>query len=279
MTKQKPPPHHWSHRPKTRAGQTTHLDDVFKKSATPECVAVAGPGQKPKAELSPGAATPCAKPKPGRTTKQPLAAMKQPDPENPGPARASHACSELPPPAIRRIHSTRSCRSTTKTPPGRAPPSRGDRGAAHRHTRSALGRAHRRPEPRQPAPQRARRAAPDRAPSPAEPSSITAWSSGAAPPPLSRTATEGSRRRRAARALPSDASGGGERRGRRRGTCSSPHGRPGAARRGRTGAGQEKGKGRTRTPPRGEGRRRRRRASGWMERGRREGPGSVLGWA
>ena len=151
MTKQKPPAHHWSHRPKTRAGQTAHLDDVFNKSAAPECVAVAGPGQKPEAELSPGVATLSAEPKPGRTTKQPLAATKQPDPENPGPARASHARPELPPPAIRRIHSTRSCRSTTKTPSGRAPPSRGDRGAAHRHTRSALGRAHLPPEPRQPA--------------------------------------------------------------------------------------------------------------------------------
>ena len=148
MTKQKPPPHHWSHRPKTRAGQTAHLADVFKKSASPECVVVAGPGQKPEAELSPGAATPCAEPKPGRTTKQPLAATKQPDPEKPGPARASHACAELPPAAIRRIHGTRSCRSTTKTPPGRAPPSRGDRGTAHRHTRSAPTHRRSRASPR-----------------------------------------------------------------------------------------------------------------------------------
>ena len=108
MAKQKPPSHHWSHRPETRAGQTAHLYDVFKKSAAPVCVAVAGPSQKPEAELSPGAATPCAEPKPGRTTKQPLAATKQPDPANPGPARASHARPELPPPAICRIHSTRS---------------------------------------------------------------------------------------------------------------------------------------------------------------------------
>nr|XP_020186650.1 translation initiation factor IF-2-like [Aegilops tauschii subsp. strangulata] len=56
--------HHWSHRPETRAGQTAHLDDIFKKSAAREGVAVAGPGQKPEAELSPGAATLSAEPSP-----------------------------------------------------------------------------------------------------------------------------------------------------------------------------------------------------------------------
>nr|XP_020167392.1 translation initiation factor IF-2-like [Aegilops tauschii subsp. strangulata] len=188
MTKQKPPPHHWSHRPETQAGQTSHLDDVFKKSAAPEGVGVAGPGQKPEAELSPGAATLSAEPKPGRTTKQPLAATKQPDPENPGPARASHARPELPPPAIRRIHSARSCRSTTKTPP--RPPTAG---AAPERDHHRAASPHRPPEPHPPASEPRPRARPS-LPRPAA-------SQRDAPPPPSLEPV---------RASPAVSSGGGE---------------------------------------------------------------------